>query len=55
MTVNVDRSTKTRSYREHRRKMVETGEFFEIDDDSTGTSEWTLPLSVRAKQSDEGS
>ena len=33
MTIKIDRSSIPRSYRDYLKKMVEMGEFFEIDDE----------------------
>ena len=42
MAVSIDRKNIPRSYREYLKKMVEMGEFFEIDEEV----DWNLPSEV---------
>ena len=49
MTIKIDRSSIPRSYRDYLKKMVEMGEFFEIDDEV----DWNLEMgaiSIRASE-----
>ena len=49
MTIKIDRSSIPRSYREYLKKMVEMGEFFEIDEEV----DWNLEIGAICRRAAE--